>query len=244
MHSEIRSLQILTFLYICGTCNPWGVSGSAFELMNVWNLTCKARRDLSDWCHAHHSQVLPTLGVTHILWRHVMKILLATPQTIATEGTGDGVLPDFVNIHFSGFRTFVIIHFSTVVSTLRDRFIHICAGARSWRVWHTLFRCSSDHSQFVTFLSTFQNLAVPLRTARFNIKKNSTCCLLRVGCFVRSSKQTAGFALYIINWYFYHRGGKCLQRGTDWLLRYSRFITVVESVYSAVRTDSLYVADL
>jgi hypothetical protein len=38
------------------------------------------------------------------------------------------------------------------------------------------------------------------------------------------SEQTAAFALYIINWLV--------------------FITVVESVYSAVRTDCLYKADL
>jgi hypothetical protein len=38
-------------------------------------------------------------------------------------------------------------------------------------------------------------------------------------CFVRISEQTATFALYIINWL--------------------DFITVVESVYCAVRTDSL-----
>ena len=42
-------------------------------------------------------------------------------------------------------------------------------------------------------------------------------------CFVRISEQTAAFALYVI----------------DWL----DFITVVESVYSAVRTDPLYKAD-
>ena len=53
--------------------------------------------------------------------------------------------------------------------------------------------------------------------------KNSTCCSLCVECFVRISEQTATFALYSI----------------DWLV----FITVVESVYCAVRTDSLYKAD-
>jgi len=37
------------------------------------------------------------------------------------------------------------------------------------------------------------------------------------------SEQTATFAVYVINWL--------------------GFITVVESVYSAVRTDSLYKAD-
>ena len=53
--------------------------------------------------------------------------------------------------------------------------------------------------------------------------KNSTWRSLRVECFVRISEQTATFALYII----------------DWLV----FITVVESVYCAVRADSLYKAD-
>jgi hypothetical protein len=53
--------------------------------------------------------------------------------------------------------------------------------------------------------------------------KNSTRCSLCVGCFVGIWEQTAAFALYIINWLV--------------------FVTVVESVYSAVRTDSLYKAD-
>ena len=53
--------------------------------------------------------------------------------------------------------------------------------------------------------------------------KNSTWRSLCVECFVRISEQTATFALYIINWLV--------------------FITVVESVYCAVRTDSLYKAD-
>ena len=54
-------------------------------------------------------------------------------------------------------------------------------------------------------------------------RKNSTWCSLCVECFVQISEQTATFALYIINWLV--------------------FITVVESVYSAVRTDSLYRPD-
>ena len=53
--------------------------------------------------------------------------------------------------------------------------------------------------------------------------KNSTWCSLCFECFVRISEQTATFALYIINWLV--------------------FITVVESVNCAVRTDSLYTAD-
>ena len=53
--------------------------------------------------------------------------------------------------------------------------------------------------------------------------KNSTWRSLCVECFVRISEQTATFALYVINWL--------------------AFITVVESVYCAVRTDSLYKAE-
>jgi hypothetical protein len=53
--------------------------------------------------------------------------------------------------------------------------------------------------------------------------KNSTWWSLWVQCFVRISEQTAAFAVYIIKWLV--------------------FIIVVESVYSAVRTDSLYKAD-
>ena len=45
----------------------------------------------------------------------------------------------------------------------------------------------------------------------------------RFKCFVRISEQTATFALYSINWLV--------------------LITVVESVYCTVRTDSLYKAD-
>jgi hypothetical protein len=55
------------------------------------------------------------------------------------------------------------------------------------------------------------------------ISKTSTWFSFRVECFLRIAKLTATFALYVINW--------------------SVFITVVESVYSAVRTDSLYKAD-
>jgi hypothetical protein len=68
----------------------------------------------------------------------------------------------------------------------------------------------------------FLSLAVSLRTARFNIKnylRRSLCVVY----LVRISEQTATFTLYIIN-----------------LLV---IITVMESVYCAVRTDSLYEAD-
>jgi len=53
--------------------------------------------------------------------------------------------------------------------------------------------------------------------------KNSTWSSLCVECFVRTLEKTATFALNVINWLV--------------------FIAVVESVYSAVRTDSLYTAD-
>jgi hypothetical protein len=53
--------------------------------------------------------------------------------------------------------------------------------------------------------------------------KNSTRFSLCIEGFVRISEQTATFALYIINWLL--------------------FITVAESVYSAVRSDCLYKAD-
>jgi hypothetical protein len=53
--------------------------------------------------------------------------------------------------------------------------------------------------------------------------KNSTWRSLCVECFVRISEQTATFASY----------------STDWVV----FITVVGSVYCAVRTDSLYKTD-
>jgi hypothetical protein len=53
--------------------------------------------------------------------------------------------------------------------------------------------------------------------------KNSTWCSLCVECFVRISEQTATFILYTINRFV--------------------FTTVVEGVYSAVRTDSLCKTD-
>jgi len=69
--------------------------------------------------------------------------------------------------------------------------------------------------------SNFQSLAVSLRTARFNIQKFYMVLALHwVFC---TDLKTATYALYSINWLV--------------------FITVVESVYSTVRTDSLYTAD-
>jgi hypothetical protein len=69
---------------------------------------------------------------------------------------------------------------------------------------------------------TFQSLAVSLRTTKFNIQKFYMMLALRYN-LVRISEQTAIFASYFLNWLV--------------------FITVVESVYSAVQTDVLYKAN-
>ena len=68
----------------------------------------------------------------------------------------------------------------------------------------------------------FKSLAVSFRANRFNIQKFYMALSLR-WVFLRISEQTATFALYSINWLV--------------------FITVLGSVYCAVRTDSLYKAD-
>ena len=92
-------------------------------------------------------------------------------------------------------------------------------------------------SQFSVLTWTCVNLLLPIQSSlkppfkagRFLYVppgltfKNSTWRSLCVELFVRISEQTATFALYIVNWLV--------------------FITVVESVYCAVRTDSLYKAD-
>jgi hypothetical protein len=86
-----------------------------------------------------------------------------------------------------------------------------------------MYRAVLDRTNVTVRLYTGQEinccLAISLRTARFNIK-HSTLWLLGFECYIHISEQTATFVLNIINWLV--------------------FITVVESVYSAVRTDSLY----
>ena len=69
---------------------------------------------------------------------------------------------------------------------------------------------------------TFKSLAVSFRTTRFNIQKFYMALSLR-WVFYTDLRTDSNFCLYIINW--------------------PVFITVVESVYCAVRTDSLYKAD-
>jgi hypothetical protein len=70
---------------------------------------------------------------------------------------------------------------------------------------------------------TFQSVAVTLHTTRFNIKKILRGAHIAFMCFVRISEQTATFAL--------------------WNIKKLVFITEVESVYSVVRTESLYKTD-
>ena len=70
---------------------------------------------------------------------------------------------------------------------------------------------------------TFQSLPVALRTTSFNIQKFCMVIAMRFMCFEWLSEQTITFALYIINSLV--------------------FITEVESVYSAVRTESVYNTD-
>ena len=75
------------------------------------------------------------------------------------------------------------------------------------------------HAMCDSAFKAYRFLYVPTGL-KFN---NSTWCPLCVECFVRISEHTATFPLYIINRLI--------------------FITEMESVYSAVRTDFLYKAD-
>jgi hypothetical protein len=69
---------------------------------------------------------------------------------------------------------------------------------------------------------TTQSLPVTSHTTRFNIQKFCMVITVRL-CFVWITEQTGTFALYVINRLDY--------------------ITEMESVYSAVRTESLYNTD-
>ena len=65
---------------------------------------------------------------------------------------------------------------------------------------------------------TFQSLAVSLRTTRFNIKKFYTVLASRwVFCTELRTDSGLCYIRHYLNG-FYNRGGKCLQRGTDWFL--------------------------
>jgi hypothetical protein len=69
---------------------------------------------------------------------------------------------------------------------------------------------------------TLSSLAVSLRTTRFNVQKSAWYSLF-IECFVQFSDHIVTLTSYITNWLV--------------------FITLVESVYSAVWTDSLYKTD-
>ena len=80
---------------------------------------------------------------------------------------------------------------------------------------------------------TFESPAVSLRTARFNIKKfNMVLALLWVFC---TDLRTESDFCFVHHWLtgFYSRGGKCLLRGTDWFLIYSRLRFVFERFSSS-----------
>jgi len=74
-------------------------------------------------------------------------------------------------------------------------------------------------------LLTLQSTAVTLCNTRFSTQKskistfkNFTWCLLCIFCvFVRISRQTGAFVLYRL--LSYNRGGDCLLRGTDWVIK-------------------------
>ena len=106
----------------------------------------------------------------------------------------------------------VCSNYSQIVheNILREIFV------RKQNKWDWMKSCSCSWKK--KYSLNFWSLAVTLRTAMFKIQI-STRRSLCVECFVRISEQTATFALYVINWLV--------------------FITVVESIYCAVRTNSL-----
>jgi hypothetical protein len=65
---------------------------------------------------------------------------------------------------------------------------------------------------------TFQSLAVSLRTTRFNTQKFYMVLALR-WVFCTDLRTDSGLCFIQHKQIgFYNRGGKCLQRGTDWFL--------------------------
>jgi hypothetical protein len=77
--------------------------------------------------------------------------------------------------------------------------------------------CMKMHSTL-----TFQSLAVCLRTTRFNMQQFDMVLALRwVLCTDLRTNSDCCFTQHKLIG-FYNRGGKCLQRGTDWFLIQSR----------------------
>ena len=62
---------------------------------------------------------------------------------------------------------------------------------------------------------TFKSLAITLRTTRFKIKKFCMLITLHL-CVLCGSQNTHKLLPYtaLTDWFFYNRGGECLQRGT------------------------------
>jgi hypothetical protein len=100
-------------------------------------------------------------------------------------------------------------------------------------IWEKTATCATYSINWLVFVTEMKSVYSAVRTGSFN---KAVCAsslkgyhskivqfFLCVECFVLISEKTAAFALYVINWLV--------------------FITLVESVYSAVRTDSLYKAD-
>jgi hypothetical protein len=106
--------------------------------------------------------------------------------------------------------------------SLKAEFLNWCAKTDWWiKCEPTKTKVFKNFSfQRNTFL-TFQNLPVTLRTKMIKIQKILHADYIEFMCFVWISEQTVTFALYCINWLV--------------------FITVVESVYCAIRTGSLYI---
>ena len=97
--------------------------------------------------------------------------------------------------------------------------VYDCVQSSCWRDGSMQW---SPYKMYKIYL-TFKNLAVSLRTTRFKIKKIPHSDYIAFFYFVWISEQTETFAFYCLNWLV--------------------FITVVESVYSAVRIESLYDTD-
>jgi len=82
--------------------------------------------------------------------------------------------------------------------------------------------CRQQNTYFGPCLFNVLKSSGSLRTTRFTIQKFYAVLALR-WMFVQTSEQRATFALYIINWLV--------------------IITLLESVYCSVRTDSLHNTD-
>jgi hypothetical protein len=71
----------------------------------------------------------------------------------------------------------------------------------------------------IVLILAFESLAISYILPGLTLN-NSTRYSPCVGCFIGIWEQTATSAVYVINWLvFYNRGGKCLQRGTDWVFK-------------------------